>query len=156
MKYIEKYGKLSALSKAHIQGLSDAGCHSAPAAYNINSDSVTVAWGQEQKFSFWAKFLFQSLHLFFPSVASFCYFDINLFLPSAFHAFYLFMSSACSWLWCFTALAHCLRGLSLHAWITLYATDLGALSFNLPSKRIYPRLFMLVHIVGPCFGKLLC
>lgn len=66
MKYMEKYGKLSALSKTCIQGLSDAGCHSAPAAYSISSDSLTAAWGQEQTFSFRAKFLFQSLHLFFP------------------------------------------------------------------------------------------
>ena len=57
------------------------GCHSAPAAYNTSSNCLTVAWGQERKFYFWAKFLFQSLHLLFPSTASFCYLISTYFFP---------------------------------------------------------------------------
>lgn len=144
--------------KTLSQGHSDAGCHSAPAAYNINSDSLTVAWGQKQ-ILFLGQVSVSISASTFPISCFFLLFWYQLISSlcfSAFHVFYLFMPSACSWLWCFTAPAHCLRGLSLHAWITLYTTDLGDLSFNLPPKRIYPRLLMLVHIVGPCCGKLWC
>lgn len=72
----------------------------------------------------------------FPFNCFFLLFDINLFLPSpALHVLYLFTSSACCWLWCFTAPAHCLCGPSLHAWSTLYSTDLVGLSFRLPKRE---------------------
>lgn len=152
MGYTRKHEKLDAVSKAHSQGSQKLEHHSSHAAYNTCSDSLTIAWGQEQKFSFWAKFMFQFLHLLFPSTASFYCFDINLLLSSP---FLLCVISTFSHLLLapdFGASQHLLTALMLlspyleHSALCWFCRSL----IQTPPKRVCPSLHVLGHIAGPC------